>query len=45
MGFMKAREDVPDIVTTLQAAGYIAGILGKVGHSPPKRVTKAAPHR
>jgi N-sulfoglucosamine sulfohydrolase len=37
MGFMPAREDVPDIVTTLQAAGYIAGILGKVGHSTPKK--------
>ena len=36
MGFMKAREDVPDIVTTLQNAGYRAGILGKVGHSTPK---------
>ena len=37
MGFMPAREDVPDIVTTLQAAGYHAGILGKVGHSTPKK--------
>jgi N-sulfoglucosamine sulfohydrolase len=36
MGFMKAREDVPDIVTTLQKAGYQAGILGKVDHSTPK---------
>ncbi|MCP4858440.1 MAG: sulfatase [Fuerstiella sp.] len=36
MGFMKAREDVPDIVTTLQNAGYHAGILGKYGHSTPK---------
>jgi N-sulfoglucosamine sulfohydrolase len=40
MGFMKAREEVPDIVTTLQAAGYIAGILGKVGHSTPKNSMK-----
>jgi len=36
MGFMKAREDVPDIVTTLQQGGYVTGILGKVGHSTPK---------
>ncbi|MDG1897809.1 MAG: sulfatase [Fuerstiella sp.] len=36
MGFMKAREDVPDIVTTLQNDGYVAGIFGKVGHSTPK---------
>ena len=40
MGFMKAREDVPDIVTTLQNAGYLAGILGKVGHSTPKTSMK-----
>lgn len=37
MGFMPAREDVPDIVNTLQAAGYHAGILGKVPHSTPKK--------
>lgn len=37
MGFMPAREDVPDIVTTLKAAGYHTGILGKVGHSTPKK--------
>ncbi|TWU58787.1 Arylsulfatase [Rubripirellula tenax] len=37
MGFMPAREDVPDIVNTLQAAGYHTGILGKVGHSTPKQ--------
>lgn len=40
MGFMKAREDVPDIVTTLQASGYLAGVLGKVGHSTPKTSMK-----
>ncbi len=40
MGFMKAREDVPDMVTTLQNAGYLAGILGKVGHSTPKTSMK-----
>lgn len=37
MGFMPAREDVPDIVTTLKKAGYHTGILGKVGHSTPKK--------
>lgn len=37
MGFMPAREDVPDIVTTLNAAGYHTGILGKVSHSTPKK--------
>lgn len=37
MGFMPAREDVPDIVTTLKAAGYHTGILGKYGHSTPKK--------
>ena len=36
MGFMPAREDVPDIVNTMQAGGYLAGILGKVNHSSPK---------
>ena len=40
MGFMKAREDVPDIVTTLQSGGYLAGILGKVNHSTPKNSMK-----
>ncbi len=35
MGFMKAREGTPDMVTTFQNAGYLAGILGKVGHSTP----------
>lgn len=35
MGFMKADEGVPDIVTTFQDAGYLAGVLGKVGHSSP----------
>ncbi len=40
MGFMPAREDVPDIVNTLQAGGYLTGILGKVGHSSPKKSIK-----
>ena len=40
MGFMPAREDVPDIVNTMQAGGYLTGILGKVGHSSPKTSMK-----
>jgi len=40
MGFMPAREDVPDIVTTLKKSGYHTGILGKVGHSTPKKSMK-----
>ncbi|MDF1753659.1 MAG: sulfatase [Verrucomicrobiales bacterium] len=40
MGFMPARPDVPDIVTTMQAGGYRAGILGKVPHSTPKTSMK-----
>jgi len=35
LGFMKANEGVPDVVTTFQRAGYLAGVLGKVGHSSP----------
>ena len=35
MGFMKAKDGTPDIVTTFQRAGYLAGILGKVAHSTP----------
>jgi len=37
MGFMPAREDVPDLINTVQAAGYRAGILGKLSHSSPKK--------
>lgn len=37
MGFMPAREEVPDIVSTLKAGGYHTGVLGKVAHSTPKR--------
>jgi N-sulfoglucosamine sulfohydrolase len=40
MGFMPAREDVPDIVTRLQAGGYHTWILGKYGHSTPKKSMK-----
>ena len=40
MGFIPARPGTPDIVTILQEAGYLAGILGKVGHSTPVKATK-----
>ncbi|MEM7234027.1 MAG: sulfatase [Planctomycetota bacterium] len=40
MGFFKARDGVPDLVTTLQQSGYLAGILGKVDHSTPTRQMK-----
>lgn len=36
MGFMSARNDVPDVVTTFQEAGFHTGILGKQSHSTPK---------
>ena len=36
MGFMSARNDVPDVVTTFQEAGFHTGILGKQPHSTPK---------
>ena len=36
-GEWPAREDVPDIVTTLKDGGYLTGILGKVAHSTPKK--------
>ncbi len=35
LGFMKAKPGTPDIVTTMQRGGYLAGILGKVDHSTP----------
>lgn len=35
MGFFKGRDGTPDIVTTFQSAGYLAGILGKVAHGTP----------
>ena len=40
MGFMKARPGTPDIATAFQSAGYLAGILGKVGHSTPTTTMK-----
>ena len=35
MGFMHTTRDIPTIMQTLQDAGYLTGILGKVGHSTP----------
>ncbi|MHC5054681.1 MAG: sulfatase-like hydrolase/transferase, partial [Planctomycetota bacterium] len=40
MGFMPAKPGTPEIVTTFQKAGFLAGVLGKVGHSTPVRATK-----
>lgn len=36
MGFMHTDRDIPTIMETLREAGYLTGILGKVGHSTPK---------
>jgi len=35
-GFFKTERNVPTIMETLRAAGYLTGILGKVSHSTPK---------
>jgi N-sulfoglucosamine sulfohydrolase len=40
MGFMPAKPGTPDIATAFQSAGYLAGILGKVGHSTPVKSMK-----
>jgi N-sulfoglucosamine sulfohydrolase len=40
MGFMPARNDVPNIIELFKNAGYMAGILGKVGHSTPNQRAK-----
>lgn len=40
LGFMPANDGVPNIVTTFQGAGYLAGILGKVGHSTPLKAMR-----
>lgn len=40
IGFVKANDGTPDVVTTLQQAGYRAGILGKYSHSTPVRSMK-----
>jgi N-sulfoglucosamine sulfohydrolase len=36
LGFMHTRRDIPTVMQTLRDAGYLTGILGKVGHSTPK---------
>lgn len=36
MGFMHTDRDIPTVMETLRTAGYLTGILGKVGHSTPK---------
>jgi N-sulfoglucosamine sulfohydrolase len=36
LGFMHTDRDIPTVMQTLQDAGYITGILGKVEHSTPK---------
>jgi N-sulfoglucosamine sulfohydrolase len=35
MGFMHTERDIPTIMQTLRTAGYLTGVLGKVGHSTP----------
>jgi len=35
MGFMNAKPGTPSVVGIFQKAGYLAGVLGKVGHSTP----------
>jgi N-sulfoglucosamine sulfohydrolase len=35
-GFIKTERDVPTVMETLGDAGYMTGVLGKVGHSTPK---------
>ncbi len=40
MGFMKAKNGTPEVVTTFQTAGYLAGVLGKVDHSSPTRAMR-----
>jgi len=36
MGFMHTDRDIPTVMETLRDAGYLTGVLGKVGHSTPK---------
>ena len=38
-GFFHTKKDIPTIVSTLKANNYYCGILGKVGHSSPKKNT------
>jgi N-sulfoglucosamine sulfohydrolase len=35
-GFYHTKRDIPTVMETLQTAGYLTGILGKVAHSTPK---------
>lgn len=35
MGFMHTERDIPTVMQTLRDAGYMTGVLGKVGHSTP----------
>jgi len=35
MGFMHTKRDISTIMQTLKNAGYLTGVLGKVGHSTP----------
>ena len=35
MGFMHTDRDIPTVMQTLKDAGYLTGVLGKVGHSTP----------
>ncbi len=36
LGFMHTDRDIPTVMQTLRDAGYLTGVLGKVGHSTPK---------
>jgi N-sulfoglucosamine sulfohydrolase len=36
LGFMHTDRDIPTIMQTLREAGYLTGVLGKVGHSTPR---------
>ena len=35
MGFMHTERDIPTVMQTFRYAGYLTGILVKVGHSTP----------
>ena len=35
LGFMHTDYDIPTVMQTLRDAGYLTGVLGKVGHSTP----------
>jgi N-sulfoglucosamine sulfohydrolase len=40
MGFMHTNRNIPTIMQTLRDAGYLTGVLGKVGHSTPHAAYK-----